>query len=79
MQAGQELAILQTQECVLDVVDVNALDQDGIPLEVEVDCSPIKFVKENVQVLGAHAKDAVSDSNPQQAVIADMLSSLIIV
>jgi len=63
----------------LDIADVKAFDADGIPLDVEVDCGVVRFVKDSMQVLAAHPSSEVSEAKPQQAIIADMLSSLIIV
>lgn len=78
-QDEQDLGILQTQELALDIADVKAFDADGIPLDVEVDCGVVRFVKDSMQVLAAHPSSEVSEAKPQQAIIADMLSSLIIV
>ena len=78
-QAKQDVSILQEQEFSLDITDIRAFDIDGVPLDPVVECGSIRFIKNHAQVLGTYSSKDITEEKPQRAVIADMLSSLILV
>lgn len=78
-QAKQDFNILQDQECSLDITDIRAFDIDGVPLDTVVECGSIRFVKNSAQILGTYPSKDITEEKPQRAIIADMLSSLILV